>query len=47
MYKVTIRKGNQIIQEVVEDELNSIIHCAEFPKKFKDAGYTIERTKVE
>lgn len=47
MYKVTIKKDNRIIQEWIEDELNSIIHCAEFPKKFKDAGYTIERKKVE
>lgn len=47
MFRVEILNAQgEITNTVIENEVNAIIHCGDFPKEWKDKGWTIRRTEI-
>lgn len=48
MYKVEIRnEKGEVVKKVIEDKVNAIIHCAEFPEQWKKAGWKISMEEIK
>ena len=37
---------SEIVNTVIEDEVNAVIHCGDFPEEWKKQGWTIRKTEI-